>query len=70
MMSKIGVKLIKKSKFGEKMSTDLYSSEIDDNKYGGMSIDMNVHCHLSINSFDANGHDASSFQLPPTTEGR
>jgi len=52
------------------MSSDLYSSEIDDAKFGGMFVNMNVHGYLCMTAYtrlDCN--DAADFTLPPTLEG-
>ena len=57
------------------MSADLYNSDIDEEKYGSMSIETNVHGTLYITNsendkfatFDRD--DVATFILPPNEEG-
>jgi hypothetical protein len=54
------------------MSSDLYDSEIDEVKYGSMSIAMNVHGTLFITTYDPgeSGSDYGVFTIPNTADGK
>ena len=51
------------------MSSDLYTSEIDSEKYGDLFLEMKVGGNLRIVSIDPGSEGSSCFTLPPTPEG-
>lgn len=52
------------------MSADLYNSEIDDEVYGTLSLEMNVHGNLRIIAYDPGSCDlVGCCQFPPTNDG-
>ena len=52
------------------MSTDLYCSQIDENKHGALTVEMNVHKYLRIIAFDPGGDEQTAvFSLFPNEEG-
>lgn len=52
------------------MSADLYNSEIDDELYGTLSLEMNVRGWLRIIAYDPGNRDlVGCCQLPPTSDG-
>jgi hypothetical protein len=51
------------------MSADLYTSEIDSEKYGDLFLEMKVDGNLRIVSIDPGSEGSACFSLPPTPEG-
>lgn len=52
------------------MSSDLYTSELDDNVYGTLILEMKVEGNLRIIAYDPGNRDlVACFNLPPTFEG-
>ena len=52
------------------MSSDLYTSEIDSDKYGDLFLEMKVGGNLRIIAYDPGNRDlVACFTLPPTPEG-
>jgi hypothetical protein len=52
------------------MSADLYTSEIDDDVYGSLTLEMNVHGNLRIIAYDPGTRDlVGCCQFPPSHEG-
>ena len=52
------------------MSADLYTSEIDDDVYGTLCLEMPVHGNLRIIAYDPGNRDlVGCVNLPPNPEG-
>jgi hypothetical protein len=52
------------------MSSDLYTSQINDDIYGTLTAEMSVHGNLRMIAYDPGSRDlVASFNLPPTFEG-
>ena len=52
------------------MSADLYTSEIDDNIYGTLHLEMPVYGNLRIIAYDPGNRDlVGCFNIPPIPEG-
>ena len=51
------------------MSSGLYTSEIDSEKYGDLFLEMKVDGNLRIVSIDPGSEGSACFSLPPTPEG-
>jgi hypothetical protein len=52
------------------MSSDLYTSEIDDDVYGTLCLEMPVHGNLRIIAYDPGNRDlVGCVNLPPNPEG-
>ena len=55
---------------GGNMSSDLYTSEIDDDVYGTLCLEMPVHGNLRIIAYDPGNRDlVGCVNLPPNPEG-
>ena len=51
------------------MSSDLYASEIDSDKYGDLFLEMKVEGNLRMVSIDPGSEGSACFTLPPNPEG-
>jgi len=51
------------------MSSDLYTSEIDSDKYGDLFLEMKVEGNLRMVSLNSGNGGGACFTLPPNPEG-